>query len=83
MIDPRSNHNYITPIVVEIFSFNNLKHSKSWLVELATGTKRKVSEVVEKCPLVMDGLVTYLDMNVLPHGSCDVLTGMNWLEAKK
>ena len=45
---------------------------KSGLVQLAIGTKRKVSEVVEKCPLVMDGLVTCVDLNVLPLGSYDV-----------
>ena len=37
--------------------------------------------MVEKCPLVMDGLVTYANMNVLPLGSYDILIGMDWLEA--
>ena len=82
-IGPRSTHSYITPRVVEICSFKKLNHNKSWLVQLATGTKRKVSEVVEKCPLVMDGLVTYADPNVLPLGSYDVLIGMDWLEVHK
>ena len=59
LIDPGSTHSYITPIVVEICALEKEKHSKSWLVQLATGTKRKVSEVVEKCPLVMDGLVMF------------------------
>ena len=70
-------------IVIEICAFKNLKHSKSWLVQLATGTKRKVNEVIEKCPLVMNGLVTYVDLNVLPLGLYDVLTGMDWLEAHR
>ena len=35
------------------------------------------------CPLVMDGLVTIADLNVLPHGSYDVLIGMDWLEAHR
>ena len=60
---------------------NKLKHRKSWLVQPATGTKRKFNEVVEKCPLVMNGLVTYIDMNVLLLGSYDVLIRMDWLEA--
>ena len=68
---------------VEICAFKKVKHRKSWLVQLATGTKRKVSEVVEKCPLVMDGLVTCVDLNVLPLGSYDVLIGMDWLEAHR
>ena len=83
MIDPGSTHSYITPKIVEICAFNKLKHSESWLVQLATGTKRKVSEVVEKCPLVMDGLFTYANMNILPLGSYDILIGMDWLEAHK
>ena len=55
LTDPGSTHSYITPRVVEICAFKKLKHIKSWLVQLATGTKRKISEVVEKFPLVMDG----------------------------
>ena len=55
LIDLGSTYSYITPIVVEICDFKKLEHRKSWLVQLATGTKRKVSEMVEKCPLVMNG----------------------------
>ena len=83
LIDPSSTHIYITPRVVEICAFKKVKHRKSWLVQLATGTKRKVSEVVEKCPLVMNGLSTFVDLNVLPLGSYDVLIGMDWLEAHR
>ena len=83
LIEPGYTHNYITPRVVEICAFKKLKHRKTWLVQLATGTKRKVSEVVEKFPFVMDGLVTYADLNVLPLGSYDVLIGMDWLESDR
>ena len=54
LIDPGSTHSYITPRVVDICAFKKVKHRKSWLLQLATGTKRKVSELVEKCPLVMN-----------------------------
>ena len=83
MIDPGSTHSYITPRVVEICAFKKVKHRKYWLVQLATRTRRKFSEVVEKCPLVMNGLVTCVDMNVLLLGSYDVLIGMDWLEAHR
>ena len=83
MIDPGSTHSYIAPRVVHIFSLNKVRQIKSWLVQLAAGTKRKVSEVVENCPLVMNGWVTCIDLNVLPLGSYDVLIGMDWLEAHK
>ena len=77
LIDPESTHSYITPKIVKICAFKKLKHRKSWLVQLATRRKRKVSEVVEKCPLVMDGLSTYVNLNILPLGSYDILIGMD------
>ena len=80
MIEPGSTHRYITPRVVEICAFKKVKHRKSWLVKLATETKRKVNDMVKKFPLVMNGLNTCVDMNVLPLGSYDVLIGMDWLE---
>ena len=39
--------------------------------------------MVEKCPLVMNELVTYVDLNVLPLGSYDSLIGMDKLEAHR
>ena len=39
--------------------------------------------MVEKFPLVMDGLVTYVVLNVLPLGSYDILIGIDWLEAHR
>ena len=36
LIDPSSTHSYISPTVVEICAFKKVKHSKSWLVQLAT-----------------------------------------------
>ena len=80
MIEPGSTHSYISPRVVDICAFKKVKHRKSWLVHLATRTKRKVSEVVEKCPLIMNGLITCVDLNVLLLGSYDFLIGMDWLE---
>ena len=68
LIEPGSTHSYITPRVVEICAFKKVKHRKSRLVQLATRTKRKFSEVVEKCPLVMNVLITCVDLNVLPLG---------------
>ena len=39
--------------------------------------------MVEKCPLVMNGLVTCVDINVLPLGSYDFLIIMDWLEVHR
>ena len=83
LIDLGSTHSYISPKIVEICAFKKLNHRKSWLVQLATGTKRKVSEVVELCPLDMDGLVTYENLNVLPLSSYEIPIGMDWLAAHR
>ena len=45
--------------------------------------EKPISEMVKKFPLVMNGLVTCVDMNFLPLGSYDVLIGMDWLEAQR
>ena len=36
--------------------------------------------MVRECPLVMGGLITCVDLNILPLSSYDVLIGMDWLE---
>jgi hypothetical protein len=59
------------------------KHTKAWLVQLATRTKRKVAEVVEACSFWMDGFQTQEVLNILPLGSYDVLLGMDWLASHK
>ena len=44
LIDPGSTQSYISSRVVEVCALRKVKHSKSWLVQLATGTKRKVND---------------------------------------
>ena len=55
----------------------------SWLVQLATGAKRKVTCYVKECALLMDDFKTTVKLNVLPLGSYDLLIGMDWLEQHK
>ena len=59
------------------------KHVKSWLVQLATGTKIKVTEVIPTCKFVMSGFPTQANLNILPLGSYDLLIGMDWLAFQK
>jgi hypothetical protein len=80
LIDSGASHSYIDPRVVESFQLSRSKHEKSWLVQLATGTKRKVTELVNSCPVDMNGLSTKVDLNILPLGSYDCLIGMDWLD---
>jgi hypothetical protein len=74
------SHSYIAPNLVERFHLKRSKHEKSWLVQLATRTKRKINEIVKGCPLDMNGVSTIADLNIIPLGSYDVLIGMDWLD---
>jgi hypothetical protein len=77
LIDSGASHSYVDPRVVEIFHLSRSKHEKSWLVQLAIGTKRKVTELVKSCPVDMKGLSTKTELNILPLGSYDCLIGMD------
>jgi hypothetical protein len=65
--------------VVEILNLSRSKHGKSWLVQLATGTKRKFTELVKSYPVGMNGLSKKDELNIFPLGSYDCLIGMDWL----
>jgi hypothetical protein len=73
-------HIYIDPKMVERFNFLRSKHGKSWLVQLATRAKIKVSEMVNSFPMDMNGLRTNANLNILPLGSYDFLIGSDWLD---
>jgi hypothetical protein len=77
LIDPGSNLSYFSPQTVEKCNFQQVRHVKSWLVQLATGTKRKVTEVIPACQFIMNGLPTPKTLNILPLGSYDLLIGMD------
>jgi hypothetical protein len=83
LIDPGSNLSYVSPHTVEKCKLQQVKHVKSWLVQLATGTKRKVTEVIPACQFVMSGLPTQENLNILPLGSYDLLIGMDWFAFHK
>jgi hypothetical protein len=80
LINSRASHSYIDPRVVESLHLSRSKHENSWLVKLATGTKRKVTELVKSYPVDMKGLSTKAELNILPLGSYDCLIGMDWLD---
>jgi hypothetical protein len=79
LIDSRASHSYVDPRVVESLCLSRRKHEKSWLVQLATGTKRKVTELVKSCSVDMKGLGTKDKLNIMPLGSYKCLIGMDWL----
>jgi predicted aspartyl protease len=53
LIDSGASHSYVDPRVVESLYLSRSKHEKSCLVQLATGRKRKVVELVKSCPVDM------------------------------
>jgi hypothetical protein len=75
-----ASHSYVDPRVVESLHLTKSKHEKSWSVQLATGTKWKVTELVKSCSVDMKGMSTKAELNILPLGSYDCLIGMDWLD---
>ena len=80
LIDPGASLSYVSPNLVEKCNLSVDKFAKSWLVQLATGAKRKVISFVKYCNVIMNKFETYVKLNVLPLGSYDMLIGMDWLE---
>ena len=80
LIDSGASDSYIDPKMVESLQLSRSKHGKSWMVQLATGERRKVNEMVKSCLIDMNGLNTKADLNILPLGSYDCLIGMDWLD---
>jgi len=58
LIDPSASLSYVTPIIVELCKLQQSKFKKSWLVQLATSTKRKVTSFIKDCEFDMNGLTT-------------------------
>jgi hypothetical protein len=77
LINSGAIHSHVDPRVVESLHLSRSKHEKSWLVQLATGTKRKFIELVKSCPVDMKGLSMKDELNILPLGSYDCLIGMD------
>jgi hypothetical protein len=83
LIDPRATLIYITPDVVESNKLKKQKHAKSWLVQLATCTKRKVVNFISNLEFILDGQKIRNNMNILPLGSYYMVIGMDWFEKHK
>jgi hypothetical protein len=77
LINSGASHSYVDPIVVESLHLSRSKNEKSWLVQLATGTKRKVTELIKSYSVDINGLRTKDELNILPLGSQDCLIGMD------
>jgi hypothetical protein len=83
LIDHGSTLSYIKPGVVEANKLRIVKHAKSWLVQLATGTKRKVVDFISNFEFNLDGKNIRTNLNILPLGYYDVILRTDWLEKNK
>jgi len=83
LIDLGSSHNYVAPKVVNSCILQKCKNKKSWLVQLAPRLKRKLNQLVEACPLEINGIFTCENLNILPLSSYDVFISMDWLATSK
>ena len=79
LIDPGSFQSYVSPKIIETCKLYKVKHEKAWLVQLATGTKGKVSELVRDYEVNLNGFAANIDINILPLGLYNVLIGKDWL----
>lgn len=52
-------------------------HAESWLVQLATGTKKRVHHWVRACVFDLNGMPTSTHLNVIPLGSYNMILGMD------
>eukprot|EP00253_Pinus_taeda_P019619 PITA_19619 len=82
LIDPRATLSYVSPKVVEKCKLQTVKFKEPWLIQLATGAKRRVLAKVNNCPSKIAGQSVMADLNVLPLGSYDVLINRHGLVGK-
>lgn len=80
LIDPGASLSYVSPKIVETCHLSNMKFKNSWLVQLATGAKRRVIAKVEGCPVEIGGQHIKVKLKILPLGSYDILIRNDWLE---
>eukprot|EP00253_Pinus_taeda_P015609 PITA_15609 len=72
-IDPGATLSYVSSKVVERCNLQSVKFKSPWLVQLATGAKRRVTTKVNDCSFTIAGQPIMADLNVLPVGSYDII----------
>ena len=73
LIDLGASLSYISHRIVELCKLGLEKIDKSWLVQLAIGTKSKFTSYVKYYEILMNDFITHVDLNILPLGSYDML----------
>jgi hypothetical protein len=83
LIDQGSNLSYVAPQNADKCKLQPIRHVKPWPVQLSNGTKIKVEKVIRAYQLIMGGMPTQANLNILPLGCYDLLIAMDWLHAYK
>ena len=83
LIELGASLSYLSPSIVDCCTLERKKHHKSWFVQLAMSTKRRITSIVPCCLLNMKGMETRTKLNILQLGSYDILIGMDLLESQK
>jgi len=77
LVEPRSNYSYVNPGLVDKCGLNKEVHAKSWLVQLAICTKKRVHHWVRSCAFELNGMPTSTHLNVLSLSSYNMFLGMD------
>jgi hypothetical protein len=77
LINSGASHCYIDPKIGDRLHLEKSKLGKASLVQLATGTKRRIYDMVRSCSISLNGMNTSVDINIIPLGSYDILIGMD------
>jgi hypothetical protein len=64
LIDSGAIHGYIDPKIVDILHLEKSKLGKTSLVQLATGTKGRIHDMVRSCSISLNGVNTSIDLNI-------------------
>eukprot|EP00253_Pinus_taeda_P026609 PITA_26609 len=73
LIDPGATLSYVNPKVVERCNLQSVKFKDPWLVQLATGAKRRVTAKINDYSFTIADLPITANLNILPLGSYDIL----------
>ena len=72
-IYPGENLSYISPQKVENYKMTSEKFQQTWLAQLTTRTKRKLTHKPLKSTVNLNGYETKMNLNTFLVGSYDVL----------
>lgn len=78
LFDPGAKLSYVSPNIVESCQLQSNKFQKPWLVKLTIGENRRLTTKTKHCPITISKQLIYVDLNILPLGSYNILIRMDW-----